>query len=1042
MNEQAIFEAALEIENPAKRRAFIEKACAGNAELRGRVDSLLQSHESAGSFLEVPAVGAPKTDKARPVDRTMDFTPRDSCGADDDKEEDRELALSFLQTSTKPDSLGVLGHYEILQILGQGGFGIVFKAFDEKLHRFVAIKVMSPQLAATSPPRKRFLREARAAAAIKHENIVQVYSVEEQPLPYLVMECVDGQTLAQKLDGSGPLETNEVLHIARQIASGLAAAHEKGRIHRDIKPGNILLEAGADQKVKITDFGLARVVDDASMTRTGMIAGTPMYMAPEQAMGKDLDHRADLFSFGSVLYQMASGRPPFRASTTIAVLRRVADDTPRPLREILPEIPAWLAKIVNKLLEKIPDNRYQTAKEVADLLARCQSELELNGQVTCVPEVVPAPPSVAGTPGELKPKRQENTDHTNPKFRLGIWIAAFAICATLMAVAARQFLGVGQKAISTNTANPTTPKLDRSASPDSDRVLAEWVISLGGTVQVDNQVNEIVLSSDLPKKAFYVSGVNLDANSLITDSDAALFANAKRLRRLYLANTRLTDDLAPHLAQCENLEELFLHGTRISRKTFAVCKNLKKLRTFFASGSVDAAVSQLQDCHELDYLSLSLSDLSDDGLLHLRSLKNLKTLEIKVTRVTDAGLESLKELRYLNFLDLKETAVMQAGVNRLHEQLPQCKIEWNGGVISPKFDSERVLAAWVLSLPSFDVLILNQEGGQVHLKSGDTLPATPFFVHTISTSAVDDITDDDLARIGKARGLVSLTLGAKLGKVPRVTDQGFDLLLSPSVAQSLTNLALHTAFPKVTDEGFVLLSRLEHIHLLVADSLPPGTGAFLAKLGKKPKLTRLVVVGNEIPGGWVQGIPTRMPDLVTLGITGCQLTTADIEGLSKLDLLKGLGLDNCGIDDQSLNAIRDVHRLEGFGLSRNPAMTDAAVAQLLAKATKLRNVGLDDTATGDQTFRTLATLPQLDMVLAARTRVTDNGVAELASCKTILWLHLNGNKRLTDLGLDSIAKMTALIELHIQNNPQLTEPAVRKLQAALPNCKITSDYGK
>ena len=175
----------------------------------------------------------------------------------------------------------------------------MLKAFDEKLHRLVAIKVMNPQMATTSPPRKRFLREARAAAAIKHENIVQVYSVEEQPLPYLVMEFIDGQTLKQKLDGSGPLDAPEVLHIARQIAAGLAAAHAMGLIHRDIKPGNILMEQGAEQKVKITDFGLARAADDASMTRSGVISGTPMYMAPEQALGHILDHRTTCSAWGA-----------------------------------------------------------------------------------------------------------------------------------------------------------------------------------------------------------------------------------------------------------------------------------------------------------------------------------------------------------------------------------------------------------------------------------------------------------------------------------------------------------------------------------------------------------------------------------------------------------------------------------------------------------------------------------------------------------------------------------------------------------------------
>ncbi len=405
INERVIFDVAVEISDPKARQTFIEKACEGNAELLARIAALLKSHGDAGSFLEIPVVRSaeippdtgvdqtivnpPLSDVPSPTEIIKALTPSTDNAADDaagqDDEEEHRVDLSFLQPSTKPGSIGTLGHYEILKVLGQGGFGVVFKAFDEKLHRHVAIKVMNPQMAATSPPRKRFLREARSAAAIRHDNIVAVHSVEEQPLPYLVMEFIDGQTLQQKLDGNGPLEVPEVLYLGQQIASGLAAAHALSLIHRDIKPGNILIEGEVEQKVKITDFGLARASDDASLTRSGMISGTPMYMAPEQAMGQTLDHRTDLFSLGSVLYQMACGRPPFRAPNTVAVLRRVAEDTPRALQEIVPELPDWLVVIINKLLAKKPEDRFQSAKEVAELLGKCRSELQHNGLVTCVP---------------------------------------------------------------------------------------------------------------------------------------------------------------------------------------------------------------------------------------------------------------------------------------------------------------------------------------------------------------------------------------------------------------------------------------------------------------------------------------------------------------------------------------------------------------------------------------------------------------------------------------------------------------------------------
>jgi len=292
---------------------------------------------------------------------------------------DLDESLAFLAPSKKPEHLGRLGHYEILSIIGKGGFGTVFKAFDEKLHRVVAVKVLAPAIAASGTARKRFIREAQAAAAVKNDHIVAIYNVEDKANPpYLVMELIDGISLEDRLKSEGPLELKEILRIGLQIADGLAAAHKQGLIHRDIKPANILLENGV-QRVKITDFGLARLADDASITQSGVIAVTPMYMAPEQAMGEKLDHRADLFSLGSVLFVMCTGRAPFRANSTMAVLKRVCEETPTPIREINSEIPGWLSKIVSKLQEKRADDRFSSAKEVAKLLGERLAEVQSKG---------------------------------------------------------------------------------------------------------------------------------------------------------------------------------------------------------------------------------------------------------------------------------------------------------------------------------------------------------------------------------------------------------------------------------------------------------------------------------------------------------------------------------------------------------------------------------------------------------------------------------------------------------------------------------------
>lgn len=204
--------------------------------------------------------------------------------------------------------LGRLGDYEILEVIGRGGMGIVLKGFQSELNRYVAVKVLAPHLALSGAARRRFDREAQATAAVVNPHVMAIHAVAASAkLPYLVMPFVACESLQQRLNRQGPLDVKDVLRIGLQAASGLAAAHAQGLVHRDVKPANILLETNVD-RVMLTDFGLARAVDDATLTRTGVIAGTPQYMSPEQANGDAVDHRSDLFSLGSVLYAMCTGR--------------------------------------------------------------------------------------------------------------------------------------------------------------------------------------------------------------------------------------------------------------------------------------------------------------------------------------------------------------------------------------------------------------------------------------------------------------------------------------------------------------------------------------------------------------------------------------------------------------------------------------------------------------------------------------------------------------------------------------------------------------
>ncbi len=246
-------------------------------------------------------------------------------------------SFSFLAPAQTTDEIGRLGAYRLLKVLGQGGMGVVFQAEDPRLGRLCALKVMLPEVANKPGMKERFLREARAAAQIEHDHIIPIYQVDEdRGVPYIAMPFLKGMSLEDWLrkkhkEGPHAVKLAEILKLGRQIARGLAAAHERGLIHRDIKPANIWLDASAGGRVKILDFGLARLsetTDQQHLTQSGAILGTPSYMAPEQARGEKLDHRADLFSLGVILYRLCTGVLPFQGKDTISTLMALATHAP------------------------------------------------------------------------------------------------------------------------------------------------------------------------------------------------------------------------------------------------------------------------------------------------------------------------------------------------------------------------------------------------------------------------------------------------------------------------------------------------------------------------------------------------------------------------------------------------------------------------------------------------------------------------------------------------------------------------------------------
>src|SRR5580658_2023738 len=346
---------------------FLRRECPGDAELFEEVHSLLISYRQAGSFLESPACspGDMPTQTADPASIGMTF--RSMVGE-------------------------TVSHYRVLSRIGSGGMGVVYEAEDTKLRRRVAMKFLPGEVASDRTAFDRMQREARSASALDHPNICSVYELgEHEGQPFIVMQLLEGETLRQWIERSSKMDSHSrlkgAIDLALQITRGLEAAHQKNIIHRDIKPDNIFVTVRGE--AKILDFGLAKVMEDQkepdlqshltgdtvapgernlTLTRTGAKMGTAFYMSPEQIRGEKLDARSDLFSLGLVLFEMVTGRRPFRGSTGAAVHDAVLHGSPVPVRQLNAAVPAGVESVIRRSLEKDRDRRYQSARELqADL---------------------------------------------------------------------------------------------------------------------------------------------------------------------------------------------------------------------------------------------------------------------------------------------------------------------------------------------------------------------------------------------------------------------------------------------------------------------------------------------------------------------------------------------------------------------------------------------------------------------------------------------------------------------------------------------------
>ncbi|QDU18924.1 protein kinase domain-containing protein [Urbifossiella limnaea] len=718
--------------------------------------------------------------------------------------------------------VGTLGPYRVVKELGKGGMGAVYAAIDTRLDRRLALKVMLPQFAADPAARERFLREARAAARVKHDNVVTVYEADERDgVPYIAMEYLEGYPLDEYLKKKGNPTPAQVLKMAAEAAAGLAAAHRQGLVHRDVKPGNLWLEAPAG-RVKVLDFGLARPVDaEVELTKSGAIVGTPAYMSPEQARGEKVDHRTDLFSLGAVLYRLVTGRLPFQGPNTMAVLIALGTQEPTPVRDLNPAVPEPLAELIHQLLAKSVGARPASADEVVKRIramgaARTSSAAAAPAvsqvvyvpiQVTAVPDANPFA-DLDASATELEPAAVPVAAPVGRK-PAGRWLWAAAGFAGMVLLALGGVVIVIRNKDGTETwievpdgatvtvkdkAGKTLAQVGPTvkapaAAGDPDRAAAEYVVSVGGVVWIDGHNRDFLAAADLPKERFTLTLINLGGPK-VTDAGLANFKGCKGLTWIDLGNSPVTAAGLAYFKDCKGLTHLGLGGnaqlTDAGLAHFKDCKGLTKL-SLLNTPVTDAGLAHFKDCKGLTALDLFGTRATDAGVAHFKDCKGLTVLSLGETGVTEQGLAVFKECKGLTALNLISTKVTDNGL----AQFSDCK-----GLTVLRLDATKVTDA-----------------GLAHFK--DCKGLTDLWLNGTG------VTDAGLAHVKDCKGLQSLCLNGT-----GVTDAG---LAHFKDCKGLTTLWLDAT--KVTDAGlapFTDCKALQHLVVKGAKVTAAGLAAFHA----------------------------------------------------------------------------------------------------------------------------------------------------------------------------------------------------------------------
>lgn len=935
---------------------------------------------------------------------------------DSPKEDEGDEVIRF-GPPFEPGDLGSLGPYRIVKQLGKGGMGAVFLALDPRLNRKLAMKVMQPKYAKNQESKSRFINEAQAAALISHDHIVTIYEANEYDgIPYIAMQYLKGYPLDQYLRTKGTPGLTQSLRIIRETASGLAAAHANGLIHRDVKPANLWLEA-PEGRVKILDFGLAKNIGkDAKLTHSGAMLGTPGYVSPEQARGLPVNHATDIFSLGVVFYRLCTGKMPFNGSNVMAILMALATEEPPPVQELAPELPSDVAALIHKMLAKEPKDRPSSAAEVVWEIRSIQDKLKGNAgpksetgmKVQTQYVYVPVSTSSGNNPfAELasdsytdNPLNQDEEVAAGKSPWRTTAIVTASCLGTLLAVvlAANWIISIANrepevqeekfKVVQKDEEKILSPA-EREAEKSKLRQAVEYAMSVGGRVTINDDEYPVQVLALLPNE-FVIREVSFFGNQLITEEGLKVFEGITTIESLNFSNSFITDKGLAIFRDCSKLRELRLNSTKIS----------------------DNGLSAFRNCKGLEVLTLEGVGITDAGLAHFAGCKKLRQLEVHTTGSIINGLKyfsGCNELRHLS---------LQAMPSISESQLLGFK---NCSKLT------------ILRLKDIDV-------------TGDTLEQFTSMPELKELSiASAELTDNGLAPFRESKQLVVLIL-----KCPKVTDAGLSHFQGVDQIRHLSLLEVDST--GLCLEYFSRSTSMTDLEL----NYSPAFDQHMANLRNFSKLNTLSLSETQVTDESLQYLKP-MSNLTQLRLKNTNISGVKFSELANLKRLTFLELDGSPVVDEALPHILNFENLDGFRLA-NTNITDKALEEFPKLKTDNISIYLSNTAVSDEGMASISGMHNVRELILDNTSVTGNGVKLLAKMPGLNFLSLR-NLNLTGQVIGTFVEMKHLRRLELAKNPisnddlkilsqcqhleyldlhntKITVSGYKRLVEAMPNCLI------